>query len=261
MLFSTHPELLTAMETQYLRTPQGRALAYRHLRAGNGIGVIMSHGFLADKSEGGRFDRLASLLQSEGIDAISFDYSGCGESEETPISLDAFHEDLDAVGDYARNEGLARLGLVGFSFGGYLALEYLKRSGARCALLWAPVTDALPVPNRIITAENLEELERAEKTIVRTKHGLRTVFVLLKSFIEQRNAIDQSRLLTGIDQRVLIIHGTEDASVPLEHSIRAVRMLPNAEIIELVGANHFFKGHEGRLIEESVGFLTHELLE
>ncbi len=41
---------------------------------------------------------------------------------------------------------------------------------------------------------------------------------------------------------VLIIHGTDDSIVPIQYSRRAVEVMPNAELVEIAGADHGFMG-------------------
>ena len=56
----------------------------------------------------------------------------------------------------------------------------------------------------------------------------------------------------------LIIHGTDDATIPYVDSSKYELALPNTKLIVLEGADHGFKNdaeHGKRLIEEAVAFL------
>lgn len=76
---------------------RGLRLAGHLWPAASEAGVALVHGFCNDKSSNGRFERLGAALQRAGIGALAFDASGCGASEDAPLSAAAMAQDLAAA--------------------------------------------------------------------------------------------------------------------------------------------------------------------
>jgi pimeloyl-ACP methyl ester carboxylesterase len=53
-----------------------------------------------------------------------------------------------------------------------------------------------------------------------------------------------AREITKVDCRFLVIHGTEDPLVPLDHGVASSRLVPNGKIVQLEGAGHMFFNEE-----------------
>lgn len=47
----------------------------------------MTHGFTGNKEQFGKFKEIAENLNQAGFNALSFDFSGCGESGEDAITV------------------------------------------------------------------------------------------------------------------------------------------------------------------------------
>jgi uncharacterized protein len=106
--------------------------------------VILLHGHGGTRHEAGGYKRVAEGLAARGIASIRMDFPGCGDSLEgfKNNNLTNMTADLNAARSYALqtldiNEN--RMGMLGFSMGGRLALS--KGSNAadyRAIGLWAP---------------------------------------------------------------------------------------------------------------------------
>ncbi|MBN2151605.1 MAG: alpha/beta fold hydrolase, partial [Candidatus Lokiarchaeota archaeon] len=99
--------------------------------------AILCHGFGGDRQEWGRFPEAAGSLVSAGIDALYFDFTGCGENSRKPITLSKQVADLEDVHAWARSRGYSHIATVGLSFGGLTSL-LANLPGREAAVFWAP---------------------------------------------------------------------------------------------------------------------------
>ena len=107
-----------AARVETLETSDGLRLDARHFPATGERLVILLHMYPADQSSWFEF---AEDLQSRGIDALTFDFRGYGESdgEKDPGVADL---DARAALAFARQQGFERVVLVGASMGGTAAI-------------------------------------------------------------------------------------------------------------------------------------------
>ena len=223
-------------------------------------GVLLCHGFTGTKSESHFvFTKLARALADSGIAALRFDFRGSGDSEgrfqDMTISgeiSDALCA-LDVFADLPEVDG-GRLGILGLSLGGCVAACVAGRSDAvRATVLWAPV-------------------HHPHKQFTRREIGPEVAFpfefsggmLLGKGFVDELPDIDPVAEILAARGPVLVLHGTEDESIPCEWSQAYVEALTGAglpaERETIQGADHTFAdvAHERAVIERSVGwFATH----
>ena len=107
--------------------------------------VLLIHGHGGTRHEAGGFTQVAQRLADNGIASIRMDFPGCGDSSESWISnnLTNMLSDIRAAEAFAIERGnidSARIGLLGFSMGGRLALLLADRQPLRYPALatWAP---------------------------------------------------------------------------------------------------------------------------
>jgi len=73
-----------------------------------------------------------------------------------------------------------------------------------------------------------------------------------KQMLIDRETVNQKELLENINCPILIIQGTEDISIPLEDSKRAIALLPKDSHLKLVeGADHDFTEYIDVLVQIS----------
>ena len=93
--------------------------------------VILCHGFLSHK-DSSKYRHLAQVFAQESITTVRFDFRGCGESEGllSESSISRRWRDLQRVIDTTVDlkDFDGRLGLLGSSLGGYLALLESSRN-------------------------------------------------------------------------------------------------------------------------------------
>jgi fermentation-respiration switch protein FrsA (DUF1100 family) len=191
--------------------------------------VVLCHGFLSHK-DGSKYRQLAKFLSEEGVGSIRFDFRGCGKSEgllrESTVS--GRWSDLQKVIDEAESlDGFdGRLGLLGSSLGGYLALlETSRNSRVRCVVVWSTPSHLHELAERLLEAAPVS---------------------MSKAFYEDLRRVD---LLSRLDkvQRVLILHGKQDQQVLVDHASRlfdAVQEPKKLHIFE--DADHRFSQEEAR---------------
>ncbi len=106
--------------------------------------VLLIHGHGGTRHEAGGYTRVAEGLAANGIASIRMDFPGCGDSTETFANnnLTNMLADIRAAEQFALREANiddSRIGLLGFSMGGRLAITMAHTNPSyRAMALWAP---------------------------------------------------------------------------------------------------------------------------
>ena len=230
--------------------PMEEALTF-HDRHDHGISAILStpdgptkriavlcHGFLSGKNSTTN-KTLTRLLNEQGIATFRFDFFGQGESdgpfEELTTTL-AVHQAQAAL-DLVAARGYDRIGLVGSSFGGLVAiLTAAQRGDIACLALKCPVVD---FPEELRITFGLEELARwqATNTIPNMMGGsdrVRLRYGFYEDCLKQI-AYGPAEHITA---PTLIVQGERDECVPLHQSrqlhdrlggVKRLNLLPDAD--------------------------------
>ncbi len=221
--------------------------------------IIMSHGFAGDKSEWGRFDKVAESLNQSGYNVLTFDFSGCGESDDDTLTVDKQVDDLKSAIKFVKSRSYQKIGLFGHSLGGLISLKCYSPDIVTM-VLWAPVTNKVKYTwDKRFSKEQLQELEeKGCLTKIRDK-GIRRKILIDKQMLKDREMVNQKDLLKNINCPILIIHGKQDASVPYADSEEAIKLLSKDSKLELVEkADHGFYDYIDIIIKLSNDwFLNH----
>ena len=195
--------------------------------------AIVVHAMGAPRAEG---LPLVPVLHRLGITALVISYRNDPGAPRSPDGLthlgaDEWH-DLDAAVGYAAAHGARQVTLIGYSMGGAMVCDFLRRS-PRAALVTAAVLDAPVLEWRrpLATAASGVGLPDAllapAESILSWRTGV--------------NLADEDQLAHADQLRVpiLLLHGTADRVVPLADS-RALRSaLPGlVQLVEFPGAGH-----------------------
>jgi pimeloyl-ACP methyl ester carboxylesterase len=208
--------------------------------------AVLCHGFLSNKNSATN-KALTALLVPQGIATFRFDFFGHGESagpfEDLTIRI-AVSQAISAL-DLMYSRGYRKVGLVGSSFGGLVAVlaaaEWNSaRSSALSALaLKCPVSDFAEMLRGEFDEKTMAKW-RATGTIPNVAGGdgrIRLPF----SFYEECTRSDAYQAARAVDAPTLIIHGDCDEYVPLAQSRRlAAALSGKASLLVLPGADHFF---------------------
>lgn len=254
---------------------------------GSGAPVVLIHGYPLD---GSSWEKQTAALLDAGYRVITYDRRGFGASDKPTLGYDydTFAADLAAILDQL---DLRDVTLAGFSMGAGEVVRYLGAHGSdrvgRAAVLGGITpfllqTDDNPegVPQSVFTP--LVEAARADRFSFLT--GFFDSFFNLDENLGTRISAEavaahkavayrasatatvdaQPTWLTdfradvaAIDVPMLIVHGTADRIVPIDHSARVLHtLMPQAEYAELDGAPHgFLWTHAAEANELLLGFL------
>ena len=212
--------------------------------------VVVCHGFKGFK-DWGFFPKLAERLALAGFTAITFNFSGSGvgDGEEFDEPERWGHQrpsgdldDIRTVVDFVADGGSAWVGLVGHSRGGGLAVLHAARDArVRALVTWAAVGSLLWWPDDDLRRWRAE----GKIDVVNTRTG--QVLPIYRDALDDLEANGAKALnVPAAAGRVtvpwLIVHGTEDTSVPpteAEH-LRAASRSPATELWLVEGAGHTF---------------------
>jgi len=214
--------------------------------------IIMSHALANDKSERGKLDKVAEKLNQSGYNVLAFDFSGCGESDDDTLTIGKQVDDLYSAIKFSQSKGYSSIGLFGHSVGCLVSLKCYT-SEIETMVLWSPVTNKIRYSwDEKLSKEQLKELkEKGYFTRIR-KNAIRTTYLIDKQMLIDRETVNQKELLENINCPILIIQGTEDISIPLEDSKRAIALLPKDSHLKLVeGADHDFTEYIDVLVQIS----------
>ena len=225
--------------------------------------VVLCHGFLSSKNSTTN-KALTRMLNEGGVATLRFDFWGHGESEGLfeDITVSLAVGQAEAALTHALSRGYERLGLMGSSFGGLVALlAAARRRDIASLALKCPVVDF---------AEELRlefgpgELARWQSTDtipnlmggggrVRLKYGL------FEDSLRNIAYEPASRIVAP----TLIVQGACDELVPLHQSQRLLEALRGPKRLDLLPeADHQFTRAEdfrtmtGAIAEWLVGHLT-----
>ena len=216
--------------------------------------VLVLHGFKGFK-DWGMFPPLSQRLAQAGFTVVSPNLSGSGVDDEGDFSLperfghntfSAELEDVRRVIDalMAGQLGVATpstLGLVGHSRGGGIAiLQAARDPRVRALVTWAAISsvERWPAPQRSSwRAAGKTDIQNA-----RTGQVLPLYTDVLDDIEQNASALDIEA--AGRRMRVpwLVIHGTEDESVPFAEAerLKAASARPDTRLLPIEGGGHTF---------------------
>ncbi len=206
-------------------------------------GVVMCHGFTGTRTEAHfLFVKAARELCAAGMNVLRFDFRGSGESDGTFAKMTVEGEIADAMAavEFLCAEPTVdptRIGLLGLSLGGLVAACAAARSErVRALVLWSAVADLMGV---FSAREGWDELQAAVERDGYVDHG---AFRIGKGFYDDCRRVDPLMELARFDGPALIVHGSEDRTVPPSHDDMYIDALPGTDkrkhIVE--GADHTF---------------------
>lgn len=196
--------------------------------------VIMSHGLESSK-DGDKWVALARRLCEAGFSSLRFSYRGCGEGPEKSegefqdTTLTGRIQDFRAAIRFLENAGVdtSRLGVVGSSFGGMVALA------ARDVSIKAYVVVATPSRPATAMAELFKRYQNG--TFFDLPSGRR----IKQEVLIDMQSYDICQAVAQIARPLLIIHGSHDETVPIFHAREIYRCAGEPKRLEIIdGANH-----------------------
>lgn len=255
---------------------------------GEGTPVVLIHGWPLSAD---MWESQAVFLAGQGLRVISYDRRGFGRSDQpwTGYDYDTFADDLATVMDKLDlNDAV----LIGFSMGGGEVARYLGRHGA-ARVVKAALVSAI-TPYMLETDDNPGgvsqtvfdgmvagiEKDRAQffvdfapsfygNTLLDKKasEGLLQWTLMMAMQASPKATTDCVRAFSETDFRkdlegatipVLLIHGKDDKTVPIDASARkAVKLLKNARLIEYDGQAHGLTATAAEKVNQDlIAFIT-----
>lgn len=210
--------------------------------------VVLCHGFLSNKNSTTN-KVLTARLAEQGIGTLRFDFFGQGESdgpfEHITVSL-ALEQALAAL-TLATSKGYRRIGLIGSSFGGLVAILAAAQIGTlACVGLKCPVPDFEEMLRLEFGQNGIDEWKRTGT--IPDVTGRQDRVRLHFAFYEDCAAHKGYEAAKAITVPTAIVQGDQDEYVPLHQSRRLLESLAGEkQLAVLPGADHgFTKGDDFR---------------
>ncbi len=222
----------------------------------NAIGVMLiAHGFKGYKDYG-FFPHLAQAAAMAGLIAHRFNFSHSGMTNhiDTFKNPELFEQDtwrkqsadLKTVIEAVRSSTIAGKGkpltLFGHSRGGVTTLLAAGESGVGDQLVGV-VTAAAPSACSRLDPDTIDMLKRAGKIASPSSRTGQTLYVgriWQDQIDEDPTWHDPCRAIAEIKCPVMLIHGTDDTTVPLSEAEELHQARPDAHYLAIPGAGHTF---------------------
>ncbi len=215
--------------------------------------IILCHGFRSSKNSK-TYLALEKRLNDHQLSTFRFDFYGHGESEGKfeNVTVSEAKEDILCSIDYLKMLGYKKIGLIGSSFGGMASILAASETDDLFVLaLKSPVSDYL---GKLVAKMSTEEISRWKEQGYINYEGPKLNY----SFFENAEKVDGYAATEKIKIPVLIVHGDNDESVPIEQSKRTCSLMNDCRLDVIKGADHFYSKEEDfeRLLELIVGFVV-----
>jgi pimeloyl-ACP methyl ester carboxylesterase len=141
---------------------------------------------------------VARDLAAAGIDAVRFDYPGTGLSAGSTeeLTLTGAFETLREVVGYCHRLGAAQVHLLGFRFGGYLALSAATQLPLSRLIVWEPVLDLAAYFQDLLKIEMSNQLV----TFGKVRRGRDQLLASLRA--GEGIVVDGNRLCPGLHREM-----------------------------------------------------------
>lgn len=199
--------------------------------------VVLATGDSPNGSKGQTWQQLVPMLNSRGIGTFLYDFTGLGNSPGTyrELTLSLGCKNFRAAIEYVSNHGehdKDRIGVIGASYGGNVALlESANLRQIKAIGLKSPST-FLP--------EGYQLQYGAELMEVWGKEGYSDVVELNYKAVIDSLYHNTYAAASKITIPVRIVHGTKDSAVPIRHVRDLIKVMPNASLYEIEGADHWY---------------------
>jgi pimeloyl-ACP methyl ester carboxylesterase len=212
--------------------------------------VLLGHGVTSDKDRPWS-KAIAAALRMKGIASLRFAFSGNGDSEGRFVDSTVTKE-VEDLGAVIGALDSFRVSYVGHSMGGAVGLVRASQDERLHSLVsLAAVTHAAEFVERVFG-----HLSYGEPMLEKSHCPFGAA---LDSDLRGLGALADKA--SSISMPWLIVHGTADETVPLQHSLDLHECAPErSELVELEGVDHSFTG-DGmqRMVDVVVPWLCAEL--
>lgn len=261
----------------------------RYKEVGEGRPIVLIHGWPLSADS---WDPVMMALADAGMRAIAYDRRGFGRSDHAPrgYDYDTFSDDL---ADLIEALGLdTNIGLAGFSMGGGEVARYLSRHGGKGVSAVALISSVVPYMLKAddnphgVPQSVFDEMTEGMKTdyrhfftgFLKDFYGDGWItsdvpqeekdWAWMTAMMAARWAVlGAAKAFATTDFRpdlphfkvpTLVIHGTDDRTVPIDATARVVAAkVPGAKLVEYDGAAHgVLAADTDRVVKDLVGFFS-----
>lgn len=230
-----------------------------HIPEGDGPfpAVILYHGFTGTKLEPHRiFLKISRALEAVGIASFRFDFLGSGESDGNFEEMTVLNEvaEAETVFNYVSSHSSVakeKIIVLGMSMGGLVA-----------SLLAGKLTDQIEKLILMAPAGTMSDLiaERSsEVPFIKSLNAYDLGGNLIgQEFVDELATLEVWPHAAKYQNDVLLIHGTNDLSVPYSvSSLYIENCYPKATLITIEEADHTFNAYiwEKQVIDAILGFV------
>jgi len=215
--------------------------------------VLFSHGYKGFK-DWGAWHLVAEAFAEVGFCFLKFNFSHNGGTVDQPIDfpdLEAFAQnnftkeldDLERILDFVISEiHPETISLIAHSRGSGIALIKAEEdTRITNVVTWAGVCDY-----KILFHEGTESFQQWKNTgrtfveNARTKQLMPHDWQFYEDFKENEERFTIRRAVKNLDKPLLIVHGSEDATIPVKAAQLLHSWNPDSELVILEGADHVF---------------------
>ena len=187
-------------------------------RVNDPVGVVIGvHGYKRHGREK-KFIELAKVLNASGMNLLTFDFAGCGESREglCEMSFVSMVDDLACAVEFVKNTWKLPIHVFAHSLGACIAVMFQERAKVFDKLVFmAPALDQKSLQRYWFARKSNRGL--TWKEFVKRKITEKSFEKSLKSFYAKQAAkLDFRKAFAKISDKSLLIHGTSDIVVPFE---------------------------------------------
>ena len=219
-----------------------------------GTVVVLCHGFLSNKHSTTN-KTLTGMLNDRGMATCRFDFFGQGESEGCleDITTSLAVGQAKAAVSLVTSRGYEKIGLVGSSFGGLVAiLTTAQRPDIACLALKCPVVD---FAEELRLEFGPDEMDRwkATDTVPNLMGGTERIRLKYRMYEDCLGQIAYGPA-AQITTPTLIVQGERDELVPLHQSQRLLKALRGPKRLDMLpGADHqFTRGEDFRTMTTAI---------
>lgn len=199
--------------------------------------VVMIHGFVATKVEPHRmFVKMSARLIKLGFTVLRFDFPGAGDSDGDYSDLTILKEVEDVLNviEFCKEvHAPEKLYLLGFSLGGCVAALSAARLQCDGLAIWSATANPFWTFHNILGDEKLRAGLSGQDVDFQGEligHG----------FIKELQDIDPLEAARIYENKVLIIHGSEDTDVSPINGLLYHQNFPDSELHFVEEADHCY---------------------
>lgn len=213
--------------------------------------VVLCHGMESTK-DGTKHQALAARLPTLGYACLRFDFSYVGESEGRfeDLTISGEVEDLAGACDTLWAEGVTRIGLVGSSLGGAVAVVY---AGAEPRVDALVTFAAVARPAGIVARMDPAAVDAWRRRGYREESTGR----LGRAFLDDLERVDVLGAARRTRAATLVLHGEADRVVPVDDAYALFEALPEPkELAVTPGCDHRYSApaHLAELLDRTVAW-------